>query len=180
MHFSPTKLKGAFIIEPEKLEDERGFFARTWCQEEFRNQGLETNLVQCSISFNRRKGTLRGMHFQLPPHAETKLVRCTQGSLYDVIVDLRSDSETFGQWFGIELTARNRKALYIPQNFAHGFQSLEDNTEVFYQISEYYTPEFARGFRWNDPQFHIDWLEKPNVISQRDREYPDFQDAQLL
>lgn len=180
MHFIPTKLKSAFIIEPEKVVDERGFFARTWCQKEFKNQGLDPNLVQCSISFNHKKGTLRGMHFQLPPHTETKLVRCTKGAIYDVIVDLRPNSETFEQWIGIELTAQNRKALYVPKGFAHGFQTLEDNTEVFYQMSEFYILESARGFRWNDSQFKIDWTEEPSIISKRDREYPDFKPGQFF
>lgn len=174
MHFIPTSLIGSYVIEPDKLEDDRGFFARTWCQQEFVNQGLDSNLVQSSISFNKQKGTLRGMHIQLFPFAETKLVRCTQGAIYDVIVDLRSDSATFLQWTAVELTANNRKALYVPKGFAHGFQSLEDDTEVFYQISEFHAPEFARGFRWNDPTFKINWPEEVSLMSQRDREYPDF------
>jgi dTDP-4-dehydrorhamnose 3,5-epimerase len=179
MYFIPTKLKGAYILEPEKLEDERGFFARTWCQQEFSKQELDANLVQCSISFNKKKGTLRGMHFQIPPFAETKLVRCTQGAIYDVIIDLRQDSETFLQWLGVELTAENRKALYVPKGFAHGFQTLEDNTEVFYQISEFYAPECARGLRWNDPTFNITWQQPVSVISERDRNYENYSPAKF-
>ena len=162
------------MIEPEKLEDDRGFFARTWCQQEFAEQGINSNLVQCNISFNKKRGTLRGMHLQLPPYAETKLVRCTKGAVYDVIIDLRADSETFLQWTAIELTADNCKALYVPKGFAHGFQTLEDNAEVFYQMSQFHAPGCARGFRWNDPTFNIHWIEKVSVISQRDQEYEDY------
>ena len=174
MRFIQTNLKGAYILEPEKLEDERGFFARTWCQQEFTDLGLDTELVQCSISFNKKKGTLRGMHWQLPPYAETKLVRCTKGAIYDVIVDLRKDSPTFLQWIAAELTAENRKALYVPKGFAHGFQTLEDNTEVLYQISEFYAPDYARGFRWNDPTFQINWPLEVSTISIKDKEYEDY------
>lgn len=174
MRFISTPLKGAYVIEPERLEDDRGFFARTWCENEFASQGLDPHLVQCSISFNHQKGTLRGMHFQLPPFAETKLVRCTKGAIYDVIVDLRQDSESYLQWLGVELTADNRKTLYVPKGFAHGFQSLDDESEVFYQISEQYAPDHARGFRWNDPLFNIIWPEVPTVISLRDQEYEDY------
>jgi dTDP-4-dehydrorhamnose 3,5-epimerase len=179
MRFIPTNLKDAYILEPEKLEDERGFFARTWCQKEFSERGLDANLVQCSISFNKKKGTLRGMHFQLPPFAETKLVRCTKGAIYDVILDLRQDSETFLQWVGVELTAENRNALYVPKGFAHGFQTLEDNTEVFYQISEFYAPECSRGVRWDDPTFNITWQQPVSVISERDRNYEDYSPAKF-
>ncbi len=175
MRFSPTGLVDAYVVEPEKREDDRGFFARTWCQKEFSDRGLDAHLVQCNISFNTHKGTLRGMHFQLPPYAETKLVRCTQGALYDVIVDLRSHSATFRQWTAVELTAENCKALYVPQGFAHGFQTLADRTEVFYQMSEFYQPGYARGFRWNDPMFSIDWPAPMGVISERDRTYDDYQ-----
>lgn len=174
MRLTPTKLKDAWIVEVEQLEDERGFFARTWCQQEFSDRGLDANLVQCSISFNKKAGTLRGMHFQLPPFAETKLVRCTQGAIYDVIIDLRQDSETFLQWVGVELTAENRKAFYVPKGFAHGFQTLADNTEVFYQISEVYAPDYARGLRWDDPTFKITWPKPVAVISIRDRNYEDY------
>lgn len=174
MIFTETNLKGAYIIEPEKLADDRGFFTRTWCQQEFSDQGLDSHLVQSSISFNHQQGTLRGMHLQLPPAAEVKLVRCTRGAIYDVIVDLRLDSATYLQWTGVKLTADNRNALYIPKGFAHGFQTLEDDTEVFYQISEFYNPDLARGFRWNDPTFKIDWLTAVSIISERDRAYPDY------
>jgi dTDP-4-dehydrorhamnose 3,5-epimerase len=174
MLFTQTELQDSFIVEPERLQDERGFFARTWCEQEFGDRGLDTNLVQCSISFNKKKGTLRGMHLQIPPSAETKLVRCTQGAIYDVIVDLRSHSSTYMQWIAVDLTAENRKALYIPKGFAHGFQTLEDNTEIFYQMSDFYRPDFARGFRWNDPNFKIYWPELVTIMSERDREYEDF------
>jgi dTDP-4-dehydrorhamnose 3,5-epimerase len=174
MIFTETDLQGAYTIEPEKLADNRGFFGRTWCQQEFRDRGLDSQLVQCSISFNHQQGTLRGMHLQLPPSAEAKLVRCTQGAIYDVIVDLRSNSETYLQWTAIELTAENRTALYIPPGLAHGFQTLANNTEIFYQMSDFYHPDLARGFRWNDPIFKIDWPEEVRVIADRDREYPDY------
>jgi len=174
MRFIPTPLVGAYIVEPEILEDNRGFFARAWCQKEFSAQGLESHLVQCSISFNKKKGTLRGMHFQVPPFAETKLVRCIQGAIYDVIVDLRSDSPTYLRWVAVELTSTNRKALYVPKGFAHGFQTLEDSTEIFYQMSDFYVPEAAGGFRWNDPTFQIQWPEEVSVISERDRSYEDY------
>jgi len=172
MKFTETKLKGAFIVEPERLEDERGFFARTWCLEEFKTQGLNRNLAQCSISFNKKMGTLRGMHYQIQPYAESKLVRCTMGALYDVILDLRPDSATFKQWVAVELNAENRKMLYVPEGMAHGFQTLLDNTEVFYQISELYHPESARGFRWNDPAFNIQWLFPVTEVSPKDSAYP--------
>jgi dTDP-4-dehydrorhamnose 3,5-epimerase len=174
MKFIPTPLHGAYIIEPEKREDERGFFARTWCQQEFITHGLDPNLVQCNISFNKQRGTLRGMHFQLPPYAEAKLVRCTTGAIYDVIVDLRSNSTTFLQWTAVELTADNRQALYVPKGFAHGFQTLQDGTEVFYQMSDFYAPYYARGFRWNDPKFGIQWPEPVTMISERDRTYDNY------
>lgn len=173
MIFLETPLQGAYVIELEKREDERGFFARSWCKEEFTAKGLDTRLVQCNVSFNKKKGTLRGLHYQLPPHAETKLVRCTRGALYDVIVDLRADSLTFLRWFAVELTARNHRMLYIPQRFAHGFQTLEDETEIFYQMSEFYAPQAARGIRWNDPFLGIAWPEANRIISQKDREYVD-------
>lgn len=170
-----TKLKGAYIIEPEKLKDDRGFFARTFCQHEFQVYGLDSRLVQCSISFNRRKGTLRGMHYQVSPYAETKLVRCTAGAIFDVMIDLRSESPTFRQWVAVELTAQNRRMSYIPKGFAHGFQTLVDDAEVFYQMSEFYDPQSARGIRWNDPFFGIHWPNEVTVLSDRDRCHPDFQ-----
>ena len=147
MIFNETKLKGAFVIEPERLEDERGFFARTWCQREFEAHGLNPRLVQCSISFNKKKGTLRGMHYQVAPYEEARLVRCTMGAIYDVVLDLRPASSTCKQWVAVELTSENRRMLYIPGGLAHGFQTLKDNTEVFYQMSEFYQPEYVRGVR---------------------------------
>lgn len=174
MIFSETSLKGAFVIEPERFEDERGFFARTWCQKEFEDHKLPTGLVQCSISFNKKKGTLRGMHYQVSPCEETKLVRCTMGAIYDVIIDLRPTSPTFKQHIGVNLTAENRKILHVPEGFAHGFQTLKDQSEVFYQISVYYAPEYARGVRWNDPAFGIQWPYLDPIILERDRNYADF------
>lgn len=168
MIFSETPLKGAYVLELDRIEDERGFFARSWCVKEFKKHGLNPDLVQCSVSFNKKKGTLRGMHYQAAPHEEAKLVRCTRGALYDVIIDLRPDSGTFKQWFGVELSAENRKALYIPEGFAHGFQTLEDDTEVLYQMSEFYHPESVRGLRWNDPQFGIVWPIEVVTTSKRD------------
>ena len=171
-------MKGAFIIEPEKMEDERGFFARTWDQKEFGAHGLNPRLVQCNTSFNKRAGTLRGMHYQAAPHEEAKLVRCTRGAIYDVIVDLRASSPTFKQWTAVELTAYNRLMLYVPEGFAHGFQTLEDETEVFYQMSEFYHPESARGVRWNDPAFGIEWpVAEKCIISERDNSFEDFKAA---
>ena len=174
MIFTETKLKGAVIIEPERLEDERGFFARTWCQREFEAHGLNPRLVQCSISFNKRRGTLRGMHYQVAPYEEVRHVRCTMGAIYDVIIDLRPHSPTFKHWISTELTEENRRMLYIPKGFVHGFLTLEDDTEVFYQMSEFYHPECARGTRWDDPAFGIEWPTDITVISDKDREYPDF------
>jgi dTDP-4-dehydrorhamnose 3,5-epimerase len=174
MIFTHTAIAGAYIIDPERLEDERGFFARVWCRREFKAQGLNPGLVQCSISFNRKRGTLRGMHYQAPPHAEAKLVRSTSGAIFDVIVDLRPESKTFRQWFSVELSADNRRMLYIPEGMAHGFLTLRDDTEVFYQMSEYYAAEFTRGVRWNDPAFGIRWPANVAVMSERDRNYPDF------
>lgn len=175
MIFIETKLKGAFIIEPEPIEDERGFFARTFCQEEFKAHGLNFRVVQCNISFNKERGTLRGMHYQIAPYQEAKLVRCTRGAIYDVIIDLRPESPTFKQWIAVELTAENRRMLYVPEGFAHGFQTLEDNTEVFYMMSEFYHPECARGVRWNDPAFGIEWAIAVTIISAKDRKYPNFE-----
>ncbi|RKY07690.1 MAG: dTDP-4-dehydrorhamnose 3,5-epimerase [Planctomycetota bacterium] len=171
MIFTETPLKGAYIIEPERIEDKRGFFARAWCAREFAERGLNPNLAQCNISFNKKKGTLRGMHYQAPPHEEAKMLRCTKGSLYDVIVDLRKDSPTFKQWFSVDLTAENRKQLYIPEGFAHGFQTLEDETEIFYQMSEFYHPENARGVRYDDPAFGIEWRPGDMIVSNNDRSF---------
>ena len=174
MKFEESKISGAFEIAPESIPDERGFFARTWCQNEFALHGLNSRLVQCNISFNSRAGTLRGMHYQVAPHAESKLVRCTQGAIYDVVVDMRAESPTFKNWFGAELTAENHLMIYVPEGCAHGFITLKDKTEVFYQMSEFYKPESARGVRWDDPAFKISWPTKVQVISDRDRNYPDF------
>ncbi len=173
MIYIPLRLSDAFLIEPEKREDARGFFARTWCQREFAEHGLNPNLVQCNISFNEQKGTLRGMHYQTAPHEEAKLVRCTRGALYDVIVDLRSESPTFCEWVAVELTQDNHHMLFIPEGLAHGFQTLADDTEIFYQMSEFYHPEAARGARWNDPAFAIDWPLPDPIISEKDRSFPD-------
>jgi len=174
MLFRETELKGAYVVEPERIVDERGFFARTWCRNEFETNGLNPNLVQCNLSFNEKKGTLRGMHYQIAPHAETKLVRCTAGAIFDVIVDLRPDSGTFKRWTGVELNADNRFMLYIPEGFAHGFLTLSANAEVFYQMSEFYSAEHAQSVRWNDPTFNIHWPGEVLVISERDRSLPDF------
>ena len=175
MFFRETKLLGAFLIEPERREDERGFFARTWCQREFAEHGLDTHLVQCNISFNRSQGTLRGLHFQAEPHGETRLVRCTEGAIHDVIVDLRPQSPTFKQHVSVTLSSENRMMIYVPKGFAHGFLTLADRTEVFYQMSEFFSPEHARGVRWDDHAFGIHWPAEARVISDRDRTYPDFQ-----
>ncbi len=174
MIFRETQLKGAYVIEVEKREDERGFFARSWCMREFEEHNLNAKIVQCNISFNKKKGTLRGMHYQAAPFQECKLVRCTQGAIYDVIIDLRPDSPTFKQHVGEALTATEHKMLYVPEGFAHGFQTLEDHSEVFYQMSEFYNPQHARGVRWNDPAFAIDWPVSDPIIIERDRKYPDF------
>jgi dTDP-4-dehydrorhamnose 3,5-epimerase len=176
MIFIETKLPGAFVIDVEPIEDDRGFFARAWCRREFSEHGLSTDLAQANMSFNKRKGTLRGMHFQKAPHAEVKLVRCTRGAIYDVIVDLRPGSPTHSRWVGVELTAENRRMLYVPEGFAHGFQTLEDNTEIFYLVSEFYTPESEGGVRWSDPVFDIEWpLGAPTEISDKDRSWPDYE-----
>ena len=173
--FKETKLKGAFVIEPERFEDERGFFARSFSDKEFAVHGIDPRLVECNISFNRKKHTIRGMHFQSAPHAQAKLVRCTRGAIYDAIIDLRPHSATFKQTIGEELSAENRLMLYVPQGFAHGFQTLEDNTEVFYQVSDYYAPGSAGGVRWDDRAFDIHWPAIEGVIvNKRDRTYPDF------
>jgi dTDP-4-dehydrorhamnose 3,5-epimerase len=175
MIFKETKLAGAFLIELEKFEDDRGFFARSWSASEFAERGLESRLAECNISFNKKNGTLRGMHYQAAPYGQAKVVRCTMGSIYDVIIDLRTESPTFKQWVGVELSAANRRMLYIPKDFAHGFQTLEDATEVFYQMSDSYVPENGRGVRWNDPAFGIVWPELDEItIADRDRNYPDF------
>jgi len=174
MIFRETKLPGAFVIEQERHADERGFFARTFCREEFTERGMNPHVAQCNVSFNKRRGTLRGMHYQVQPLAEAKLVRCTSGAIFDVIIDLRDSSGTFCQHVAIELCARSGNMLYIPEGFAHGFQTLEDNTEVFYQMSQPYAAECARGVRWNDPSFAVEWPSADRIILERDRNYPDF------
>lgn len=174
MIFQEMTLKGAYIIELEKREDERGFFARSYCQQEFEAYHLSLKVVQANISFNKVKGTLRGMHYQQAPYAEIKIVRCTRGALYDVIIDLRPDSPTYKQWSSVELTADNYKTLYIPEGFAHGFMTLEDKTEVSYQVSQFYTPGAEGGVRYNDPTFGIHWPMAVRVMSAKDHSWPDF------
>ena len=172
-------LNGVHILEIERLNDERGFFARTWCKQEFAKYGLNFNLAQCSISFNHKRGTLRGMHYQISPYRETKLVRCTAGAIYDVVIDLRRDSATFCKWLAVELSAENRCMLYVPEDFAHGFQTLKDNTEVLYQISVPYAPEYAEGVRWDDPAFDIRWPAADRIVSTKDASYPDFTTSKI-
>lgn len=174
MQFLPTELAGAFVIEPESLTDERGLFARTYCRDEFAAHGLNTSWMQCNVSYNRLKGTLRGMHWQADPHGEVKLVRCTRGAAFDVIVDMRPASPTYRKWVGVELSADSRRAVYIPAGFAHGFQTLTDETELFYQMSAFYHPESARGARWDDPLLAINWpAEERRIIAARDLAFPD-------
>jgi dTDP-4-dehydrorhamnose 3,5-epimerase len=173
--FTETKLKGAFVIEIEKHADQRGFFARTFCEREFAAHHLKTGYVQCNISFNKQKGTLRGMHFQVAPFEEAKLIRCNCGAIYDAIIDLRPGSPTFKEYVSVVMSAENGKMLYVPEGFAHGFQTLEDDTEVFYQMSQFYSPEHGRGVRWNDPAFGIEWPAGERIIIERDRTYPDFE-----
>lgn len=174
MIFIKTTLDGAFLVEPERNIDERGFFASNWSEKEFAEQGLVPQFVESNISFSLKRGTLRGMHYQAKPHGQAKLVRCTSGSIFDVIIDLRPDSSSFRQWTSVELTAQNRLMLYVPVDFAHGFQTLEDNTEVTYQVSSPYHPESSRGVRWDDPAFGIPWPDANRTIIARDRQYPDF------
>lgn len=174
MIFRETLLKGALIIEPERIEDDRGFLARSFCQREFEAHGLNPRVVQCNISFNKRRGTLRGLHYQVAPHEEAKLVRCTQGAIYDVIVDLRPASPTFKQWVAVELSSANGCMVFVPEGFAHGFQTIEDDSEVFYQMSEFYGPESACGVRWDDSAFEIRWPLAEKIVSPRDAGFPDF------
>ncbi len=171
MIFIETKLKGSYIIELEPIKDERGFFARSFCQKEFEEHGLNLHIAQCNVSYNKKKGTLRGMHYQVAPHEEVKLVSCIRGKIFDVIIDLRTASPTYCEWFAVDLSAEDYKMLYIPKSFAHGFQTLKDNTVVFYQMSEFYYPECARGVRWNDPAFGIEWPLPNPIISRKDRAY---------
>jgi len=175
MIFKETRLKGSYIIELEKIPDDRGFFARVWCQKEFQAHDLNQNIVQCNLSFNAAKGTLRGIHYQIAPHAEAKIIRCTRGKVYDVIVDLRQKSSTYLQWLSFELSSENRKMLYVPENFAHGYLTLADNTEVFYQVSQFYSPGSENGIRWDDPLINIKWPKIANlIISEKDEKWPDF------
>jgi dTDP-4-dehydrorhamnose 3,5-epimerase len=175
MIFTETELPGAFIIDVERMSDERGFFARSWCEDEFAAHGILMPPLQANVSSNPRRGTLRGMHYQLPPHEETKLVRCTRGAIYDVIVDLREESPTYGKWLGVELTADSFRMLFVPGRFAHGFITLTDNTDVCYQVSAKYAPGAERGLRWNDPAIGIQWPFQPNLVSEKDQRHPDFQ-----
>lgn len=174
MKFNETKLSGVFEILLEPKPDERGYFARTWCREEFESHGLSPDVAQCNTSFNLKRGTLRGMHYQQAPNAEIKLIRCIRGSIFDVVLDLRAKSPSFKKWISVVLSASSQNMIYIPEGCAHGFLTLEDNTEVFYQMSEFHSPESARGVRWDDPEFKIQWPEKAVVISERDRNFPNF------
>jgi dTDP-4-dehydrorhamnose 3,5-epimerase len=179
VRFLELALPGSFLVHLEPHEDERGFFARAYCEREFAAHGLPTRFPQCNLSRNRSRGTLRGMHYQAAPHREAKLVRCVTGAIHDVIVDLRPQSPTRGRWVGVDLTARGGEALYVPPGFGHGFLTLEDETDVFYQMGEFFVAEAARGFRWNDPAFAISWPFAPAVMSERDRSYPDFDESRF-
>jgi dTDP-4-dehydrorhamnose 3,5-epimerase len=172
--FTPTPLAGAYVLELDRREDERGFFARSFCQHEFTEHGLNPRIAQCNVSFNAKRGTLRGMHYQAPPHEEAKVVRCTQGAVWDVVVDLRPKSTTFKRWHGVELSAGNRRALYIPEGLAHGFQTLTDDAELLYLMSEFYHPDAARGVRWDDPAFGIEWPLPNPRMSERDSGFARF------
>jgi dTDP-4-dehydrorhamnose 3,5-epimerase len=180
MIFTETKLKGAYLIDVERLEDERGFFGRSWCKREFEANGLNPNAVQSNVSYNSHKGTLRGMHFQINPFEETKTIRCTSGAIYDVIIDLRQNSETYKQWFGVELTKESFRMLYIPEGFAHGFITLAKHTSVHYVVTEYYTPGAERGIAYDDPEFNIEWPIKPLMISAKDRNHKPFLTQTLM
>lgn len=178
MRFEETPLKGAFLIEPDPHGDDRGFFARMWCREEFLAHGLDTGIEQCNLAFNQRAGTLRGLHYQHEPHAEVKLVRCTRGAVWDVIVDLRPDSPTYTRWHGEVLSADNRAMLYVPAGFAHGYLTLTDSAEIFYQVNERYHPDLEDGVRWDDPAFRIEWPKAgPFILSSKDRSWPDYRSA---
>jgi dTDP-4-dehydrorhamnose 3,5-epimerase len=174
MIFNKTPFEGIYLIDVERHQDERGFFARTWCWKDFEEHGLNPRVVQCNLSYNKMRGTLRGMHYQAAPYEEAKLVSCTQGAIFDVIIDLHPDSPTFKKYLSVVLSAEVHNMLYVSEGFAHGFLTLTENTNVYYQMSEYYAPEYARGVRWNDPAFGIEWPEEVNVISERDANYPDF------
>lgn len=177
MIFNETALRGAFVIELEPVTDERGFFARMWCEKEFTAHGLTATIAQANCSFNKTSGTLRGLHYQIAPYEESKLVRCIRGAVYDVIVDLRRGSPTFRHWLGVELSADNRRALFVPEGCGHGFQTLEDNSEVLYQVSEFYTPGAERGFRYDDPAFAVEWPLPVSVISEKDVAWRAFDDG---
>jgi dTDP-4-dehydrorhamnose 3,5-epimerase len=176
MKFVKTELEGALIIEIEKINDNRGFFSRSWDTNIFKNEKINDKIVQCNISFNNKKGTLRGMHFQKSPHGETKLIRCTKGKIFDVIIDLRPKSKTYKKWMGIELSQNNHKMLYVPKGFAHGFQTLEENSEVFYQMSEFYKSKYSSGVKWDDESFKINWPIIPPIISEKDLSFKLFMD----
>jgi dTDP-4-dehydrorhamnose 3,5-epimerase len=174
MIFTETKLKGAFIVEIKKLEDDRGFFGRAWCQQEFEEHGLNGNICQINTSMTLKKGTMRGIHYQIDPYQEAKFIRCTKGRIFDVMIDLRPESPTFKQWQGHELSAENCKMAYVPENFGHAFITLEDNCEVYYPVTQFYTPGAERGIRFNDPAFNIDWPIKVEIVSEKDSNHPDF------
>jgi dTDP-4-dehydrorhamnose 3,5-epimerase len=172
--FTETILPGSFLVQMEPLRDERGYFARTWCENEFRERGLNPSMRQASVSFNFKKATLRGMHYQIGGFAEAKLIRCLSGAIFDVIIDLRRDSQTFAKHYGVVLSAQGPTMLYVPEGFAHGFETLADNTEILYQISQFYSPEHSRGIRWNDQAFAINWPLSDPIVSVRDQNFPDF------
>ena len=175
MNFTETKIGGVYVLDPKRFEDERGFFAPAFSAREFEARGMAGRFVESNISYSRRRGTIRGMHYQAAPNGQAKLVRCTRGAVYDVAVDLRPDSPTYGEWVGVELTAENRRMLYLPGDCGHGFQTLVDETEVFYMVSSPYAPESGRGFRWDDPAFRIEWPEtEERILVERDRNYPDY------
>ncbi|MHC4488048.1 MAG: dTDP-4-dehydrorhamnose 3,5-epimerase [Planctomycetota bacterium] len=177
MIFCETGINGAFTIEIEKITDNRGFFARKWCKKEFETKGLNTHFVQANMSYNKKNGTIRGMHYQVAPCEEVKIIRCTKGAIYDVIIDLRLHSSTYKKWIGVELTEDNYRMLYVPEGFAHGFQTLTDDTQVFYQVSQYYSPECEKGVRWDDPAFKIEWPEtKERIISDKDQMWSDYKE----
>ena len=175
MIFKETPLAGAYVVDLKRLEDPRGFFARAFCADEFKAHGMVPDVLQANLSWNEKRGTLRGMHYQLAPYQETKFIRCVRGSLYDIIIDLRPDSPTFGKSFGIELTADNRTALFVPRDFAHGFITLQDDTEAIYMVSQTYQPGSEAGIRWNDPGFKLSWPMEPVVISDKDANWPDYE-----
>jgi dTDP-4-dehydrorhamnose 3,5-epimerase len=179
MIFNETNIKGVFVIEIKRLEDNRGFFGRSWCKNEMEAHGLNPNVVQSNTSLSRQAGTLRGMHYQKHPFEETKLIRCTKGAIYDVVIDLRTDSSTYRNWFGIELSESNYKMLYVPEKFAHGFITLKDNCEVNYLVTQFYTPGCEAGLRWNDPRIGIKWPLEVKVISEKDNNFPDFEESML-